>query len=190
MYCEPITKDEIVTVCAFQNNKSPGPDNIGPKLLKSVLIHIVDPLQFTFNLSFVNGCVSKSLKIAKVIPLFKKVIKQCYYRPISLLSVFDKLLEKLMHKRLYAFFTKHSILSQYQFVFRKKTYYIVSINNFELLDSLHSHIDKQDIVLVMFLICRKRLILLIMKFYYINLYNYDVRGTVYSWFSDYLSNNY
>ena len=75
MYCEPITKDEIVTVCAFQNNnfnKSPGPDNIGPKLLKSVLIHIVDPLQFIFNLSFANGCVSQSLKIAKVIPLFKQ----------------------------------------------------------------------------------------------------------------------
>ena len=64
MYCEPITKDEILTiVSAFQDNKSPGPDNIGPKLLKAVLSHIVDPLQFIFNLSFANGCVPQSLKI-------------------------------------------------------------------------------------------------------------------------------
>jgi len=48
------------------------PDNIGPKLLKAVLSHIVDPLQFIFNLSFANGCVPQSFKIAKVIPLFKK----------------------------------------------------------------------------------------------------------------------
>jgi len=53
-----------------------------------------------------------------------------------------------MYKRLYGFLTKHSILHQYQFGFRKK--HSTSLALIELLDSLYSHIDKQDIVLGMF----------------------------------------
>ena len=41
------------------------------------------------------------------------------YRPISLLSVFDKIIEKLMHKRLYNFLEEHNILFCNQFGFRK-----------------------------------------------------------------------
>jgi len=43
-----------------------------------------------------NGIVSDELKIAKVVPVYKKCDKKlaCNYRPISLLSIFDKLLEK------------------------------------------------------------------------------------------------
>ena len=49
------------------------------------------------------------LKIAKVIPVFKgeNPTDPNNYRPISLSSVFDKLLEKVMHNRLNAFLTKH-----------------------------------------------------------------------------------
>jgi len=41
------------------------------------------------------------------------------YRPISLLSVFGKVLEKLMHKRLYDYLEKYNVLYDYQFGFRK-----------------------------------------------------------------------
>ena len=41
------------------------------------------------------------------------------YRPISLLSIFDKIIEKLMHKRLYEFIQHHNILTSTQFGFRK-----------------------------------------------------------------------
>ena len=42
------------------------------------------------------------------------------FRPISLLSIFDKIIEKLMHKRLYEFFEENNILYGLQFSFRKK----------------------------------------------------------------------
>jgi len=86
----------------FKNNKSPGPDNIGP-LVKAVADEIADPLCYLFNLSFLTGVVPNALKIAKVIPIYKKGEKSSIenYRPISLLSVFDKILEKLMYGRLY-----------------------------------------------------------------------------------------
>jgi hypothetical protein len=66
--------------------------------------------------------VPDKLKIAKVIPLFKKG-DRCLlenYRPISLLSIFNKLLEKVVYKRVYNFLNKNEVLYKYQFGFRKK----------------------------------------------------------------------
>jgi len=63
---------------------------------------LVLPLTYLFNLSFNTGNVPDLLKIAKVVPIYKKGEKHFpgNYRPISLLSIFDKILEKLMYKRL------------------------------------------------------------------------------------------
>ena len=73
MVCETITRTEIINIVhAFKDSKSPGPDNIGPKLLKSTLNDVIDPLVYICNLSFSTGCVPDSFKIAKVIPIFKK----------------------------------------------------------------------------------------------------------------------
>ena len=61
------------------------------------------------------------LKIAEVIPIFKGEYPTDpnNYRPISLLSVFDKLVEKVMYNGLNAFLTKHKIFYKYEFGFRK-----------------------------------------------------------------------
>jgi len=76
MVCETVIRFEIITlVCAFKDNKSLGPDNIGSKLLKSVLRYLIDPLLYICNLSFTTGCVPNSLKVAKVIPICKKVMQ-------------------------------------------------------------------------------------------------------------------
>ena len=55
-----------------------------------------------FNLSFSSGVFPSLLKITKVVPIHKKDCQLNYrnYRPISLLSNVDKILEKLMHQRL------------------------------------------------------------------------------------------
>ena len=61
------------------------------------------------------------LKIVKVIPIHKGGSTQDInnYRPITLLSIFDKIIEKLAHKRLYNFHIEHKILYENQFGFRK-----------------------------------------------------------------------
>ena len=62
------------------------------------------------------------MKLAKIIPLYKKNSPDVpsNYRPISLLSVFSKIVEKLMHKRLYSFLEKYDILHSLQFRFCAK----------------------------------------------------------------------
>jgi len=147
MFRTSVTPHEIeLIVSTFQDNKAPGPDNIGPKLLKGVLDSLLDPLVYIFNLSFATGKVPQLLKIAKVIPVYKKGERTdpTNYRPISLLSIFDKILEKLMYKRLHSFLQKHSILHQYQFGFSKNHSTVMAL--IELTDCLYSHLDNHDFI--------------------------------------------
>ena len=151
MVCETVTRSEIINIIhAFKDSKSPGPDNIGPKLLKSTLSDVIDPLVYICNLSFSTGCVPDSFKIAKVIPVFKKGEKTnpSNYRPISLLSIFHKLLEKLMYKRVYSFLHKFSVLYQYQFGFRQ--YHSTSLALIELCDNIYTHLDQHEVVVGMY----------------------------------------
>ena len=66
------------------------------------------------------GVVPDNLKIARVIPVYKTGNHSSVsnYRPISLLSIFNKLLEKLMFKRIKLYLEKYNILIDNQFGFR------------------------------------------------------------------------
>ena len=69
-----------------------------------------------------TGVFPSVLKTAKVVPVFKKDSKLDYsnYRPISLLSNIEKILEKLMYKRLYTFLDNKNIIYDLQFGFRQQ----------------------------------------------------------------------
>ena len=62
------------------------------------------------------------MKVAKIVPIFKE--GDCHsftnYRPISLISSFAKLLEKIVSKQLIRFLTSHNILYKHQYGFRAK----------------------------------------------------------------------
>ena len=99
-----------------------GPFSIPVCLLKLLKNFLSTPLEIIYNLSFSSGCVPDHFKVANVIPVHKKdsVTYMNNYRPISLLPVFNRILEKLMYKRLSAFIRKHNILYDRQFGFRGK----------------------------------------------------------------------
>ena len=69
-----------------------------------------------------TGVFPSVLKTAKVVPVFKKDSKLDYsnYCPISLLSNIEKILEKLMYKRLYTFLNSNNIIYNVQFGFRQQ----------------------------------------------------------------------
>ena len=78
------------------------------------------PLSFIISRSFEQGVFPESLKTAQVTPVHKKedtlTISNCH--PISLLSVFSKILEKSMYNRIYSFLCKHKLIKTRQFGFR------------------------------------------------------------------------
>ena len=86
---------------ALKTGKSIGPNSIPIKLLKILSPRISAPLSLIINESFLSGVFPEKMQLAKVIPLFKKGCPMTVsnYRPISLLSVFSKISEKLMYKR-------------------------------------------------------------------------------------------
>lgn len=120
MFCKvtPLLIQE--TVGKMKPKTSSGPDLISSKLLKMILPEIITPLCHIINLSFRTGYVPPEFKIAKVIPVFKAEDKHQFtnYRPISLLSTFSKLIEKIVAKQMVGFLNKNKILYNHQYGFR------------------------------------------------------------------------
>ncbi|KAI0226336.1 hypothetical protein LSAT2_023070, partial [Lamellibrachia satsuma] len=75
-----------------------GCDGISSKLLKLIEPDIVKPLTLLINQVLTTGQFPDKLKVAKVIPIFKKNYLTLFtnYRPISLLPIISKVLERIM----------------------------------------------------------------------------------------------
>jgi hypothetical protein len=105
MFLSPITENEVEkTVKALKNKLSAGIDEI-PCVVKQCIKVLKRPLTNIYNASLESGIFPDQLKVAKVIPLYKKGDMKGIgnYRPITLLSVFSELLEKLMYDRVISF---------------------------------------------------------------------------------------
>ena len=101
--------------------KAPGHDSIGTKIIHLCPDIFAENLSKIFNNAISQGVYPDAMIIAKVIALFKGGIKSNpnNYRPISLLSRFDKIFEKILCKRLVAFLEQKQILFCHQYGFRK-----------------------------------------------------------------------
>ena len=100
MYLRPVEVEEVLKlIIGLEIKKAGGDDNIKPQLLKACRNTLKEPIIHIINLSFTKGIVPDKLKIAKVIPIYKKDDKSIpnNYRPISLLSILNKVMEKLMY---------------------------------------------------------------------------------------------
>ena len=123
-----IEPDEIVKIISsFNNNKS---SDLCVRAIKHVRHEIAPILSTLFNKCMAAGIFPAELKIAKVIPLFKSGKRHILsnYRPISILPLFSKIFEKLLHIRMTSFFDKENILSENQFGFRKKHSTVHALN--------------------------------------------------------------
>ena len=97
--------------------KASGSDEISPRVVKECMHIIAEPLCDIYNKSISSGIVPDKLKLAKIVPVFKKNDKNNIqnYRPIALLPIFAKLYEKILHQRLYDFLDKNKLLIEEQF---------------------------------------------------------------------------
>ena len=101
---------------------SAGWDGISAKILKEIIEVIAEPTVYVFNLSLASGRVPNELKLARVVAIFKAddPMQFSNYRPVSVLPVLSKVLERLVYNRLTKFISENNILYNLQFGFREK----------------------------------------------------------------------
>lgn len=113
------------------------------------------PLTHLINLSFQNGQFPEPWKQARVVPIFKSGTpdQACNYRPVSILPVFSKVLEKIVSSQLTDFIQSNNILHPLQFGFRSQ--HSTETANCFFVEQLKLAIDCGEIVGAVFLDLKK-----------------------------------
>ena len=186
-FLSPVTPEELRNCISKLKESSAGFDDIKPKVIKQSVEYILDPLLHIINLSFTTGVVPQLLKRANVTPIFKggDPTELGNYRPISVLPVFSKILEKLMFKRLYAYFTNNNILYQRQFGFRKG--YSTEMALLSAIDTITKSLDEKNHVIAIFLDFRKAFDTVDSDILLSKLDHHGIRGIALEWFRSYLT---
>ena len=139
------------------------------------------------NKSISTGIYSHLLKHAKVIPVYKTgdETHPRNYRPTSLLSVFNRLFEKLMYKRLRSYCEKNGIFFSSQYGFRDNCSTQHAI--LDILNKIQSKIDAKLFSCGIFVDLKKAFDTVDHSILLHKLNHYGVRGIINTWFSSLLS---
>lgn len=130
---EPVTESYIIKIIkSLKNKKSAGVDGISNFVIKQCVNELASHITYLCNEVINAGVFPDRLKVARVIPIFKKgkPSEMSNYRPISLLPWLSKVLERIIFNRLYDHLTKNDILAGNQYGFRP------GLNTFDAMYSL------------------------------------------------------
>lgn len=183
-----VTDDDILKcISELSPNKAAGLDDINTSLLKLASPYICHSLAYLCNLSLSTSIFPSDWKNAKVTPIFKSgdACNVENYRPISVLSVVSKILERCVHNQLYSFLTSHDILSECQSGFRANHSTATTLLDFQ--DYVLKNIDKGFATGVIFLDLKKAFDTVNHKLLIEKLNDYGIQNNELKWFQSYLS---
>ena len=167
-------------------NKSHGLYSCPVRVLKSSSRILSLPLAYIMINSVLTGQYPAKLKHAKVIPIFKSgdETDPSDYCPISLLSLFNRLFEKVMYNRLKSYVELNGLLYNGQYGFRENMSTQHAI--LDIVNSIQSNMDNKLFTCGIFLDFKKAFYTVDQSILLSKLYHYGTRGPVNDWFSSYL----
>lgn len=187
-FMTPTDENEVNSLINdLRPNSSPGIDKCTPSLIKRVKHLLMSPLTHIFNLSLSSGTFPNSWKTAIVTPIYKGGDKSVpsNYRPISLLPIFSKLLEKIVNKRTLAYLEKNDLIPTRQFGFRRgKSTEDAVLTVSEIVSEA---LDKNKYCLGVFIDLAKAFDTVSIPILLQKLDGIGIRGLAHDWFRSYLT---
>ena len=192
IFLSPSTNAEVCSIIdRLKNKKAQRYTDVETKFIKYGKLIISPIISNLFNLCIETGVFPNCLKIAEVIPIYKKGDQNMptNYRPISLLSQFDKIFEKMLFSRLFSYLNKNQLLNKNQFGFRPNSSTQFAISTIH--DKLIKNIDNGLYTCCIFLDLSKAFDTVNHTILLWKLYHYfGIRGTALHLIESYLSNRY
>ena len=161
-------------------------DKISAKILKIAAPVIAQSISKLLNCSIELGVFPDRWKIAKVTPLFKSGerddINNC--RPVSVLPVLSKILERHVHIHLYEYFNVNNLLYAHQSGFRR--YHGRETALIRIIDQMLFDLDKNRVSGLVFIDYRKAFDMVDHEILMANLKAYGMSDGSVTWFQSYL----
>lgn len=142
------TETIILTIKSLNETSSVGSDDIPLRFIKDSLYATASYLTCIINTSIVTGIFPSSWKHAIVVPLFKSGDTNDLnnYRPISLLPILSKILEKVVAGQLTQFLETNKLLSNTQHGFRPRLSTETALT--VITDKIFSNMDSKKVSLL------------------------------------------
>ena len=185
----PLVSEDLVLhkLKAIKTNKSAGPDDISPKLLKLAEPAIAMPLTLLFLFCAHIGETFSDWKKARLVPVFKKddAADISNYRPISLLSAPSKIMESYVSDTIVRHVFDNNLITD-QWAYREG--YSTELLLVHLSETWRKAVDQNKVVAVAFIDFRKAFdcvshTTLLHKLRH----QFGIQGPLFSWLTDYLS---
>ena len=187
LYLQRTSALEVKKIILALRNKSTPRHTYSAKVLKIISDIISTPLACIINKSLQTRHFPNSLKIARVVPIYKggTVTDINNYRPVSILPLLSKIFERVMFNRLYSFLEKNRILVNCQYGFRKKKSTTEAV--MDQMRYIYDNLDDGNTVVSLFLDFSKAFDCIDHKLLLHKLFLCGVRGIALDWFRSYLS---
>ena len=188
MHLNMVDAGEVHSIIKSFKNKSTRDTKISALKIANLSYNFTNTFAMVINKSFHDGMFPEQMKTARVTPIYKEGSKSEVgnYRPISLLTSFSKVFEKVMHFRILNFLDHNDSLFEMQYGFRPGRSCEHALLNAQ--NSLLQSLSRRKVSILFLIDFSKAFDMVEHSVLLKKLEHYGIRGPALKWMESYLSN--